>query len=252
MAGWRRAPGQPPRIYGHRGVRGARPENTLAAFEHAASEGADGIELDVRVCGSGELVVFHDPDLARMTGGSDGRALAAVRYDELRRLDLGGGAGVPRLSEVLAWARGRRLAVNVEVKGDVPDRLEAARRTVGALRLVSDVQRLVQVSSFHPQVLGALRALGCPASLALLFHGGQRHLRPWWVGRAMGVAALHPERVLTDPGDVAAARAAGRVVNVWTVNDEQEARDLAALGVDGLITDRPGEIGEAARGVRAP
>ncbi|RYE94070.1 MAG: glycerophosphodiester phosphodiesterase, partial [Myxococcales bacterium] len=58
-AGWRRRPGQPPRIYGHRGVRGARPENTLAAFEHAAAEGADGVELDVRVCGSGELVVFH-------------------------------------------------------------------------------------------------------------------------------------------------------------------------------------------------
>jgi glycerophosphoryl diester phosphodiesterase len=65
----------------------------------------------------------------------------------------------------------------------------------------------------------------------------------------MPVEALHPERTLTEPDQVAAARRAGRVINVWTVNDENEARALSALGVDGIITDRPGPVGEAARSV---
>ena len=220
----------------------------MAAFERAAAEGADGIELDVRVCGSGELVVFHDPELTRMTGESDRRLVADVGHDELARLDLGGGAGVPRLSEVLAWARGRRLRVNVEVKGDVADRLAAARRTARLVGLVPDAPDFVMVSSFYPQILAMLAGLGCPAPLAFLFHAGQARQRPWLVGRALGCSSLHPERVLTPPESVQAARAAGRVVNVWTVNDASEARDLAAIGVDGLITDRPGEIGAAVRG----
>ena len=102
--------------------------------------------------------------------------------------------------------RGRRLPVNVEVKGDVPDRLEAARRTVGALRLVRDVERLVQVSSFHPQVLAALRALGCPASLALLFHGGSGTCGPIFTGNtytfwaaAAAVSTLTPYHLTTRP-----------------------------------------------------
>ena len=60
---------------GHRGVRGAAPENTMAAFEEASRQGADAIELDVLVCRSGEAVVIHDPTLTRLTGGADTRAV---------------------------------------------------------------------------------------------------------------------------------------------------------------------------------
>jgi glycerophosphoryl diester phosphodiesterase len=236
-----------PLIYGHRGVRGPLPENTLVAFERARQEGADGVELDVRPCGSGELVVFHDPALTRATTGTDTRPVHEVGYDELRRLDLGGGAQIPRLAEVLAWARSHRLRVNVEVKHDVTARRAAAVAVARALGAVPDAGRFLQVSSFDPAILLALRAYGVPVPLAFLFHEGQRRYHPWVTSRVLPVEALHPERTLTSPAEVAAARRAGFVVNVWTVNDESEARSLAALGVDGIITDRPGPIGEAAR-----
>lgn len=236
-----------PLIYGHRGVRGPLPENTLVAFEQARVEGADGVELDVRPCGSGELVVFHDPELTRATTGTDTRPVHQVGYDELRRLDLGGGAQIPRLSEVLAWARSHRLRVNVEVKRDVPERRASVRAVARALDGVPDAGRFLHVSSFDPAILLALRAAGVAVPLAFLFHEGQRQRRPWLAGRLLPVECLHPERTLTDPAAVAAARRAGFVVNVWTVNDEREARSLAALGVDGIITDRPGPVGEAAR-----
>jgi glycerophosphoryl diester phosphodiesterase len=238
-----------PLIYGHRGVRGPLPENTLVAFEQARLEGADGVELDVRPCGSGELVVFHDPQLTRATTGTDTRSVHDVPYDELRRLDLGGGAQVPRLTEVLAWARSHRLRVNVEVKQDVPERRAAVRAVARAVEVVPDAGRFLHISSFDPAILLALRAGGVRVPLAFLFHEGQRRYRPWVLSRAMPVEALHPERTLTEPDQVAAARRAGRVINVWTVNDENEARALSALGVDGIITDRPGPVGEAARSV---
>jgi glycerophosphoryl diester phosphodiesterase len=79
---WRRA--DRPLVIGHRGVRGDRPENTLAAFEHAGDQGADGIELDVRTCGSGELVVIHDPTLKRVSSGSEARAVAEVMASACR------------------------------------------------------------------------------------------------------------------------------------------------------------------------
>jgi len=242
---FRRPPKAPPRIYGHRGVRGPLPENTLAAFEQALAEGADGIELDTRLCGSGELVVFHDPDLERATGGQDPRPIHRLPYHELARVDLGHGQRIPRLSEVLAWARGRRVLVNVEVKGDTGPHLPLARSVQRALSGVPQGERYLQVSSFHPQILLALRALGCPLLLGFLFHEGQRRWHPWRIGGAVGVGALHPERTMCFPWAIEQARTSGCIVNVWTVNDEREARDLAALGVDGLITDQPGRIRNA-------
>ncbi|MCS6899453.1 MAG: glycerophosphodiester phosphodiesterase [Myxococcales bacterium] len=240
-----RPPGAPPRIYGHRGVRGTIPENTLAAFEQAIYEGADGIELDTRLCGSGELVVFHDPDLARVTGGQDNRWVHLVPYHELARIELGQNQRIPRLAEVLAWARGRRILVNVEVKGNPGPHLRLARAVQRALAAVPQGERYLQVSSFHPQILVALRALGCPLLLGFLFHEGQRRWHPWQVGSVVGVGALHPERTMCFPWAIQHAQAARKIINVWTVNDEREARDLAALGVDGLITDQPGRIRNA-------
>src|SRR4030095_10429492 len=101
---FRRLDGAPPYVFGHRGVRGEAPENTMAAFDLAAASGADGVELDVRLCRSGELVVCHDANLARLTRGRDTRRVADLDRAELGRVDLGGGQSVSLLAEGLAWA----------------------------------------------------------------------------------------------------------------------------------------------------
>lgn len=258
-ARFRRAPGRPPLVIGHRGVRGgpdpmaateaeraprALPENTLPAFEEAARQGACAIELDVRLCASGEVVALHDPDLARVTAGADPRAAADLPYSELRRVDLGVGVRVPLLGEVLALARARRLAVNVEIKRDVPDRAALVRATARLLH-AWDPAHAVLVSSFDPAMLvlcGALLPRAPRALLVARAHWPEAAVR---VGPALGVAAVHLERTLTAPPRLDALRRRGLIVNVWTVNDPAEARDLAKLGVDGIITDAPGRIREA-------
>jgi glycerophosphoryl diester phosphodiesterase len=237
-----------PLVIGHRGVR--RPgvvENTLDAFEAAIVEGAEAVELDVRVCASGELVVLHDPTLARITGGADDRAAADLPLDEISRVALPGGARVPSLAEVLAFARGRGLPVNVELKHDAPSRVAAVR---AAARLLGgwDPAHGIVVSSFDPAMVAGLALMAPRVPRALLVH------RSRWEGLATAVSrpstfdAVHLERTLTRPEVVRALLGRGLVVNVWTVNDAGEARDLAALGVHGLITDDPAAVRAALAG----
>lgn len=256
---WPRRPGRP-LVIGHRGVRTAAataswdgwetggstepPENTLAAFEAAADRGADGVELDVRVCGSGELVVAHDPTLERVTGGADHRPIAWVPYSELRRLDLGGGAQMPLLAEVLALVRARRLYLNVEMKRDVPSRGAVVAATARLLSAVDPRQPLL-VSSFDPLMLVGLGAALAGVPRALLISPDGWYPKVARLARPLAFSAIHPNRTLTRVADVAAWRRGGLLVNVWTVNSPAEARDLAAIGVDGIITDDPRPIRDA-------
>jgi glycerophosphoryl diester phosphodiesterase len=226
-------------------VRGDAPENTLAAFELAAASGADGIELDVRVCRSGELVVCHDADLTRATRGRDRRCVADLDRSELARVDVGAGEPVPTLDDVLTWAKARGLRVNVEMKRDVPDRGAVVYATAQAL--AGDALPPVLVSSFDPWMLASLRRQRCSVPLGYLFASDQRLTRSGWLSHVLRTHAVHPERTEVDAKRCRAWKESGRIVNVWTVNDVNEGRALAALGVDALITDVPRRMGDAVR-----
>jgi glycerophosphoryl diester phosphodiesterase len=230
-------------VVGHRGGRGEGwpPENTIEAFEQARAQGARAIELDVRTTADGEVVVFHDVSLARMTAGHDARRVQDVGLDELRHVELEGGARVPLLREVLAWARERGVAVNVEMKYDVDDRTALGSATA---RLVRESGADVLLSSFDPLLLALAGARVPGIRRALLVHRDQaawadalqRIVRPPFV------QALHLERTQTDPRAIGRHLARGLSLGVWTVNDPREAVDLVALGVASIITDRAGDV----------
>lgn len=208
-------------VVGHRGGRGEGwpRENTLAAFERARDQGARAIELDVRTCGSGEDVVLHDPTRA---------PLAELRARE-----------VPTLGDVLAWAAERDVAVNVELKHDVPSRpalVERVRRTLRRTR--ADVL----LSSFNPLLVAAAAVVLASLPRALLTSRGQRPRVPHALATRPYVEAVHVQRTQTEPAALARHLRRGLRVGVWTVNDPREAVDLAALGVRTLITDAPGVV----------
>ena len=116
---WLRAEGKRPLVFGHRGARHAAPENTMMAFELALTEGADGVELDVRLDGDGRVIVLHDTTLARVSEDRETRSAEAMTAAELSRVDVGRGERVPLLKDVLAWSLERQARVNVELKRDV-------------------------------------------------------------------------------------------------------------------------------------
>lgn len=210
-----------PLVVGHRGGRGEGwpPENTIPAFEQARAQGARAIELDVRTCGTGEVIVQHDPTPASLA------ALAA--------------RGVPTLSEALEWAHSCDVAVNVEMKHDVPNRLALVNRVRRVLRAT---RADVLLSSFDPVLLAAAAAAIPRTRRALLTARDQRPRVPSFIATLPYVHALHLERTQTAPAAIARYRRRGLRIGVWTVNDAHEATDLAALGVQTLITDAPGAI----------
>jgi glycerophosphoryl diester phosphodiesterase len=237
-------------ILGHRGRPGSdTPENTLAAVEAALAEGADGVEVDVRLTSDGVAVCFHDPGLQRMAGVARGvrsltlAELAAVRVD---------GHPVPTVAEVLACMAGRgRLVLDLKPE-QRPRRLLAA---VG-VALGSAAQPLPQVvlSSFDGDVLATAAQSAPELERAVILTGAEPSSRVLAQAVARGDGALHvPARtVFGAPELVAAAHSRGLVVRVWTVNRPVDARLLRLLGVDALITDVPGALRGALSERRSP
>jgi glycerophosphoryl diester phosphodiesterase len=231
-----------PRIIAHRGASADAPENTLAAFRLARQQGADGVELDVMRCKSGEVVVFHDDDLLRL-GGRPGSTREAT-YDELRAIDLGGGERVPRLEEALDVLG--PLLVNVELKTAPrwPERLrdDGLADEVANVIFRRGAQDRVLVSSFDPLLLGRFRLHAPRVATGLLFaHDQARPYREAWAAPLLRTTAVHPEGALVDARAVTRWHGRGLMVNVWTVDEPAELRLLRALGVDGIITNRPAE-----------
>jgi glycerophosphoryl diester phosphodiesterase len=228
-----------PLIIGHRGASALCPENSLEAFCRAAADGADGVELDVLRCASGEPVVFHDDDLKRLAGGRPDR-IAALSLEAVRRVRLASGATIPTLAETLEACP--TLLLNVELKAmGVPwSEIRALVRAVAALVDVPNARDRVLVSSFHPYAVWAWRqrAPGVPAGL-LFERDSPLHLRRAWTLPLLGASAAHPEAVLCSRPAVERWHRRGYRVNVWTVDAPAELARLGALGVDGIITNDP-------------
>jgi glycerophosphoryl diester phosphodiesterase len=238
-ARWAAPPGRP-LILGHRGARHAAPENTFAAFDLALREGAEGVELDVRMNASGEVVVCHDVTLERVTDGRDRRAVHELTSRECAAVRLADGEGLPRLVDVLDWAERHRACVNVELKAD-------GRRRRDLVRAVAELTReraeLVLVSCFNAALVAAHAVLAPDVPSAWLVESPRlATLAPLvWTGNV----AVHPSAALVTAERVARWKSWGRRIHVWTVNDIGRARELAALGVDCLISDNPGALREA-------
>lgn len=248
-----RKPGAAPLVLGHRGARHAAPENTHAAFELARHEGAAGVELDVRLVKTGEIVVLHDPTLSRVTHKADRRAVEQLSFAETQRADIGRGERVPLLREVLDWAQQHDLLVNVEVKSDVGRRRDLVRGVIQLLKDHPYAANGVVLSSFDPRFVWSLARALPQIPSAFLFHTKSPVARAAaLVGAAtfsrLGARAVHPEHVLVTEARMQAWRSRQALVGVWTVNDEARAKELSRLGVDYIVSDRPGAILQAISG----
>ncbi|MBE2250347.1 MAG: glycerophosphodiester phosphodiesterase [Myxococcus sp.] len=238
------------RILGHRGASADFPENTLEAFEGAVAQGADGVELDVMVCGSGELVVCHDERLERLAGKA--WEVATTPWRKLRQADVGTRLGfaparIPLLTEVFD-ALPSDFVVNVELKCETVDDRGLAV-AVGALLHQRQAGARAFVSSFNPLCLVRLaRAYpDCPRGLLL------DPDKAWWPQAygwlpVVAKTSVHPHFSACTQARVNGWHERGWQVAAWTVDDGNEARSLRAMGVEWLITNRPAAMKRALSG----
>ena len=232
-------PATSPLIIGHRGASAIESENSVGAFALARADGADGVELDAMICGTGEVIVFHDDDLVRLGGRPE--RIGDTSFAVLRGVTLTSGATIPTLEEVFE-ACGPDLLVNVELK--VPSHGPAALAPLvdGVATIIerAGATGRVLVSSFHPRAvrLWMRRMPSVPAGL-LFERDSSLPLRRAWAAPILRPFALHPEMVLCTPERVARWHRRGYMVNVWTVDDAPSLAACRRMGVDAVITNDP-------------
>jgi len=219
-------------VIGHRGWPTRFPDNTLSGFQAAATV-ADAIEVDVRRCADGNLVLSHDPDLA-------GFQVSAHDWAFLGELDLGGGHHPALLDEALGAVPDTPLMLEVKnlphEPGYEPDHRighEAASRA-----RPGDV-----VTSFHWPTVDAVRRQFPDVATGLIV--GELADLAQAVEHCfdVGHSAVVPDfRLLRTEEGRRLAGEIGLDIYVWTVNDPAQAAELAAMGVSGIITDDPGLI----------
>ncbi len=250
-------------VIAHRGGAGLRPENTLAAFEHAVEIGTDMIEMDVQGTADGAIVSIHDPTVDRTTDGK-GR-VDSFPLSELRKLDAGynwsddggwtfpfrgKGIRVPTLDEVFTRFPATRMIVEMKHVGP------AFAQSLCALIRRFGMTGKVLVASMNEDALIAFRG-ACP-EVATSMSGREArvfsglHLLNLAAAYSAPAPALQiPDRlgdnIIATRGLVEAAQRRNLKVHVWTINDEARMRQLIRIGVDGIITDRPDRLLELLR-----
>ncbi len=237
-------PRSQPLVIAHRGASAYAPENTLAAFQRAAEQDADAIELDVDLTRDGHVIVMHDDTIDRTTDGQ-GR-VADLALEDIRRVDAGTwrsaefkGERVPLLAEVLD-AVGQRLLINIELKsrGWRDYGLEAKVADLIARHELID---RVLLSSFNPLALRRAKHINPHLACALLYAPDQSlALRGTWLAPLIPqLNARHPHYSQVTKAVVEQFHAQGLVVNTWTVNQAGAIHAMQQAGVDGIIGDDP-------------
>lgn len=236
-----------PRIFAHRGASSLAPENTIASFAKAAEVGARWFEFDVDVIGDGSLIVIHDDKLQRTTTGKGG--YYNLSFSDIRTLDAGKWFSdtyrferIPEVADVISFANSANMGMNLEIKpcfGGTELREKLIENLAVAVDSVANTERFI-VSSFDHEALARFHAMRPNIKLGWLFDREKQPGPTWQQGAdLLRCTTIHPDVNGLTPEEVKEMRDAGFDVNVWTVNDVDQAQELASWGVTGIFTDRP-------------
>lgn len=232
-----------PLLFGHRGCPLLAPENNLSSFRKALEYNVPGVELDVQICASGELVVYHDNNMKRTTG-FDGNI---VDHDlaQIRSLDNGSffseefaGEKIPLLEEVFTLL-GSKVYYDVELKADYMKNRGLEKKV---LEMICDfnLEARVIVSSFNPIPLKRFQRLAPHIPLYLIYSDTSDV--PYYLRRGEGrflarVSGIKPDVNLLDEKLFARLEKKYSLMS-WTVDDESEFRRISRRGIDGICTNR--------------
>jgi len=229
-----------PLVIAHRGASAYEPENTLRAFDLAIRQGAQMIELDLRITCDNHVVVIHDPTLnhtTNLTGRVDRLTLA-----EVKRANAGKGERVPTLDETLDLTMGK-VRLYLELKD--------ARAALPTLQIIRarQCQQQVMLASFDIELMRRLGEEVRDIELGLILGNATFHPMvrwreafPWFAFRRVNYQVLCMQVELCYGYLAARARANGKKLYVWTADREKQFARMISIGVDGIVTNTPDRL----------
>jgi glycerophosphoryl diester phosphodiesterase len=224
-----------PQIIAHRGGSANAPENTLAAFRNAITQGVDWLEFDVQMTKDGALVVIHDETVDRTTDGTG--AVRDLTLEQIRSLDAGQGEKVPTFEEVLELAKTNGVKILPETKSAhlYPG---VEEKMLQSLQQANYLDQTV-IQSFEADSLEKLAHLNPQAKLCALY-GLWKFTVSSPPGDAQYVCPM-AEMVLLNPGMIRQAHREGRQVFIWfeLIENPFGLSFMRFFGADGLIVDDP-------------
>jgi len=231
-----------PKVISHRGAAGTVPENTMAAFRHAAHVGAQAVELDATISSDGVVVVLHDFNVDRC---SDGRGPVVLKpIDEIESLDAGlwfdekfKGERIPRLDDVIEFLASRDMAINLEIKPTLGWEEPTARAIAEILQNRASCAQSLLVSSMSTLALDVFHDVMPDVPLGLIVYAIPENLPARL--QQHHCHSLHCYYEFVTPALVKQVHDLGHRLHVYTVNDTDQADALFALGVDSIFTDFP-------------
>jgi glycerophosphoryl diester phosphodiesterase len=246
-----------PLIIGHRGASAVAPENTLAAFERAMLDGADGIEFDVRLARDEVPVVIHDATLER-TGLVNG-IVSQLTSEELQKIDVGSwfsrrtksgavefdGEKIPTLQELFDFFANRAGLLYLEMKSEIVGGGNLANQIVRSVQQNSMRGRVI-VESFDLLLIEQVKELDTSIRTAALFEPKMsnpisllRTMKPVDLAKRFGADEIALHHTLAGRRVIGKAKQAGLSVVVWTVDAPEWIERARSLGIGTLITNNP-------------
>jgi glycerophosphoryl diester phosphodiesterase len=228
-------------VIAHRGASIYAPENTLAAMDLAIAQGADAVEIDVRMSKDGIPFLFHDYTVNRTTHLKTGQSIENLTFEEIQNLDAGSwfhpdfaGEKIPSLAQVLELIYGRTY-LYLEIKGSTP----GIETRVMEMLIDYDMAASTTIMSFNREQLRKVKSMDEQISTMLLI--------PVFVGSLNGVITLDYvdsfglrfDMIKSNPEYIEMIHKSGKRAYVWTLNRSSDIKYAVNIDVDGIITDDP-------------
>ncbi|MED1863560.1 glycerophosphodiester phosphodiesterase [Fictibacillus nanhaiensis] len=228
-------------IFAHRGSSKDCPENTMAAFQKAFKDGADGIELDVQLSKDGVAVIIHDEKVDRTTNGKG--YVVDYTYDELSQLDACSWfskkfnkESVPSLQQFLEWITPLPMLLNIELKNNIVEYNGLEEKVLQLLQHYGMMDRTV-ISSFNHYSLVKIRRLNKYVQTAPLYSSGL--FEPWEYVKAVCSQSAHPNYKSLHPYIMKGFKRNNIPVRPYTVNSKKWMKYFFEWNTEAIITDYP-------------
>ena len=213
-------------------------ENTIESVQKAIELNVDGIEIDVFKSKTGELVVYHDPFLSRLSNSN--AFIEQISLDSIKKIELIGGYFIPTLREIVDIIP-EKIFLNIELKGQ-DTAFETNKIIINYLNTYNFPVSKFIISSFRWDELKKIRSFNKDIPIAILVDSLYKIDDAIKLAKQINAVALNPNKEFITKEIVNKIQSKNIKVYPYTINTPRNIRKMRSMGVDAIITDYPERI----------